>query len=69
MSLQTYDTIQVSLTTSEVLSVLAVNLEEWKARAIRNTSHYCIVSDLLLVVETGKYKVGDTYQHNQSSSR
>jgi hypothetical protein len=63
MSLQTYDTIQVSLTTSEVLSVLAVNLEEWKARAIRNNAVMRDVSGLLLVVESGKYRIGDIYSN------
>ena len=60
-----YDTIQVSITTSEVLSILAEGLEEWKARAIRNNAvmRGVGVSDLLLVVESGKYKVGDTYSN------
>jgi len=58
-----YDTIQVSITTNEVLSILAKSVEEWKARAIRNNAVMRGVSGILLVVESGKYKVGDTYSN------
>lgn len=60
-----YDVIQVSLTTTEVLSVLGKDLAEWKAKAVRNNAlmRGVGVSELLLVVESGKYKVGDTYNN------
>lgn len=60
MALQTHDTIRVSLTTNEVLSILAKDVEKWKAKAIRDNAVMRDVSGLLLIVEAGKYKVGDT---------